>query len=304
MSVWEPLFSSWSSSPGQAEQERCDNAIRVIMGAIDRDDILKSRSIKTFVQGSYRNRVNISKNSDVDIGVICNDVFIGDYPEGESRESFGINPGNYSFYEFKDDLERALINRFGAQSVSRGKKAFSVKSNSYRVDADVVPLLEHRQFWRRDSYRAGVCLFDEGTGRRIDNYPEKLFSYWPETPLHYENGVNKNGATGRSFKGVVRILKNLRARMEDAGSDQANIPSYLIECLVFNAPNSVFARPSWFDRTVATLSHLDHALLKTNLDAFFEVDRIKYLFHAAQPWSQKQAREFVKAAQARLQMRP
>ena len=51
----------------------------------------------------------------------------------------------------------------------------------------------------------------------------------------------KNDATGRRFKAVVRILKRLRNEMVDNGHKVAGpIPSYLIECLIWNVPNEGF----------------------------------------------------------------
>ena len=73
-------FNTWSSGPSKTEQERCENAIRGVKAAIASDGKLQSKSLKVFVQGSYRNNVNISQNSDVDVGVVCNDIFYAEYP--------------------------------------------------------------------------------------------------------------------------------------------------------------------------------------------------------------------------------
>ena len=55
------------------------------------------------------------------------------------------NRRGYSYADFKNDVEAALKSYFGAGSVTRGNKAFDVHANTYRVDADVVPCLEHRR---------------------------------------------------------------------------------------------------------------------------------------------------------------
>ena len=62
---------------------------------------------------------------------------------------------------------------------------------------------------------------------------------WPRQ--NYTTASTKNDATGRRFKAVVRILKRLRYEMVDNGHTVAEpIPSYLLECLVWNVPNEGF----------------------------------------------------------------
>ena len=102
----------------------------------------------------------------------------------------GISDAGYSFSQFKNDLEAALVDRFGRAVVKRGNKAFNIRENTYRVEADVVPLFEFRQYWESENYRAGVALVTD-QGRRIENYPQRLVEHWPSTPLHYENGNSK-----------------------------------------------------------------------------------------------------------------
>jgi len=40
-----------------------------------------------------------------------------------------------------------LVDRFGRAVVKRGNRAFNIRENTYRVEADVVPLFEFRQYW-------------------------------------------------------------------------------------------------------------------------------------------------------------
>ncbi|SDX06954.1 hypothetical protein [Nitrosomonas communis] len=78
---WESVFSTWGQSPSATEQQRAENAERQIREAIRASDKLKNRNIRVFTQGSYRNRVNVRKDSDVDIGVLCFDTYFPDYPD-------------------------------------------------------------------------------------------------------------------------------------------------------------------------------------------------------------------------------
>jgi predicted nucleotidyltransferase len=60
-------------------QTKCDNAVRAVRKAIDCSDKLNIRSIEVFAQGSYANRTNVRKDSDIDICVLCIDTFFPDY---------------------------------------------------------------------------------------------------------------------------------------------------------------------------------------------------------------------------------
>ena len=201
----EEIFSTWAQPPAQTEEQRSENAIRSIRNAISYSSRLKERRLKVFTQGSYRNRVNVRKDSDVEVGVMLYEYFLWQVPEGKTPADFGINIVDYSFSQFKDDLEDALVAHFGRAAVKRGNKAFNIRENTYHVEADVVPLFEFRQYWEQGDYRAGVSLLTDKEGRKIENYPERLVDYWPQTPLHYENGNSKNTATTRRYRGLVRI---------------------------------------------------------------------------------------------------
>lgn len=294
---WETAFTNWAQPPSDSEQERCDNAIRAVRNAIDKSDKLKSYRIKVFVQGSYRNRVNVRKDSDVDVGVMLYDGFLAQYPTGKGDANYGNVPMAYTFSAFKNDLHVALADYFGRDKVTRGNKAFDVHANTYRVDADVVPLFEFRHYLDNGKYLAGVALVPD-TGRRIENYPERLLDSWPEIPLHYENGVTKNDNTSRRFKGLVRILKSLCNEMKDKGHAEAKgVPSYLLECLAWNVPDVVFAELNWSKRVQGALLHLwGNTRNAEACSSWCEVDNVKYLFRASQPWTREQAYAFINAA--------
>lgn len=295
---WANSFSSWAEPPSETEQQRCERVIRAIRTAVARSSKLEARKILVFTQGSFRNRVNVRQESDVDVGVMLYDYFLAQYPEGKKDSDFGNSSANYPFSQFKNELEEALVEYFGRAAVKRGNKAFDIKATASQVEADVAPLFEFRQYWDSGGYRAGVALLPDNSSRRIENYPERLVDYWPPTPLHYENGVAKNDETDRRFKGMVRILKKLRIELEDAGNAAAAaVPGYLLECLVWNSPNWCFDRNTWEDRVQSVLRFLWQNTKEATLcDKWCEVDNIKYLFHVLQPWTREKAHAFINAA--------
>ena len=274
---WEATFKNWAQPPGKTEQAKCNNAVQVIRNAIDKSPNLNQRSTTVFPQGSYRNRTNVRTESDVDICVLCTDTFFYKLPDGVEPDDFGIIPSSYSYFDYKNDVEDALVTYLGWEAVTRGNKAFDVHENTYRVDADVVACFEYRRYRRNGNYTKGVA-FNTDQKRRIVNWPEQ----------NYENGVTKNNATGRRFKALVRILKQLRNEMADT------TPSYLIESLVWNVHNIGFGNETYTADVRYALAHLwDNTRSFDNCKEWGEINELKYLFRDSQPWTREQANTFL-----------
>jgi hypothetical protein len=288
---WESVFTTWSQGPSKTEQERADNAERQIRKAIQASPKLQNRDIKVFTQGSYRNRVNVRKDSDVDIGVVCFDAFFPDYPDdnvkAELNKSF--SDGIYTYAVFKNEVEEALVARFGREAVSRGSKSFDIKENTYRVESDVAAFFEHRRYTSISHYLSGVEMIpDDYSPPRVRNWPEQ----------HYENGVSNNSVTSRRYKRVVRILKTLSNEMASNEIKSAkDTPSFLIECLVFNASNTCFEYSSYKPMVRAVLAELfNNTIDDEKCSEWGEVSELKYLFKGSQPWTRQGAHQFLSDA--------
>lgn len=288
---WEAAFTAWSTGPSQTEKQRAENAERQIREAINASAKLNRRDIRVFTQGSYRNRVNVRRDSDVDVGVICFDTYFAEYPDDNTKMLLekSASSATYTYATFKNELEEALVARFGRPAVTRGSKALDIKANSYRVEADVAAFFEHRRYTSSTSYISGVEMIpDDSKPPRIRNWPEQ----------HYENGVNKNDASQRRFKRVVRIMKSLSNEMAEKGIESAEkAPSFLIECLVWNTPNEHLMTSSYFSTMRATLAHLfNQTLNDDSCSEWGEVSELKYLFRGSQPWTRASAHQFLSDA--------
>lgn len=276
--TWNDCFATWAQAPSQTESGRIDNAITAIKKALAAD--VKMASVtKVFVQGSYRNRVNVRQDSDVDIGVLyTGNLFGTEYPPGKADADFNVISVEYGYSDFKNDIGKALISYFGTEHVTRGDKAFDIHENTYRVDADVVPLMVHRRYFTDGTYICGTELRPD-SGGRIINWPERLYDTheWPHQ--HYENGNSKNTNTQRAYRGVVRIVKKLRNIMDEKGIAEAKpIKGFNVECLVWNAPNSCFMHTTWYEDVSAVLNHLSCYLSNMVLcGEWGEVSELKYL---------------------------
>ena len=286
---WESTFSNWAQGPSKTEQEKAENAERQIYQAISNCKQLQHRDIRVFTQGSYRNRVNVRRDSDVDIGVLCFDSYFSTFPDENVKALVKRyqEPAAYTYARFKDELHQALVDRFGTTDVTRGDKAFEIDENTYRVNADVTAFFEHRRYYDKTHYHSGVQLLTD-KGRSIINWPEQ----------HYRNGVDKNSATARRFKRLVRILKTLRNEMADNGVRAADpIPSFLVECLVWNAPEYVFNCANYRTMVRTVLAELfNNTLNDHQCGEWGEVSELKYLFRSVQPWTRQQAHDFLGAA--------
>jgi hypothetical protein len=289
MRDWESQFREWAKPPGTTEEQRIANAEKGIKDALKASDALKNRDIRVFTQGSYRNNTNVRKDSDVDIAAVCYDVFYPDYPEGTTKETFGNIDGDYAYGTFKNEVEQALVARFGHSAVERGNKAFDVHENTYRVEADVAPFFEHRRYHVGGDYLSGVELRpDSGQPVKVINWPQQ----------HYDNGVSKNMATGKRYKSMVRILKCLRKEMADNGCHEAEpIPGFLLECLIWNVPNDYFGHATYKADVRACLAFLfNNTKSDDTCSEWGEVSELKYLFRPSQKWTRQQANSFLSKA--------
>ena len=137
------------------------------------------------------------------------------------------------------------------------------------------------------AHAEGTAFVPDG-GWRIVNWPDQ----------NYDNGVSKNTATGGRFKDVVRILKRLRYKMNDEKiAAAAPIPSFLIECLVWNAPNAAFGHDTYTSDVREVLANLFNDTIKLETcEEWGEINELKYLFKGTHAWTLDQAHAFISAA--------
>jgi hypothetical protein len=181
-----------------------------------------------------------------------------------------------------------LTAKFPGQVDSSGSTAFRIHSSSARVDADVVPCFDYRYYLSGGRNRDGAKVF-KTTGGSLVNYPEQQKT----------NGIAKNKRTNLRFKQSVRIMKRLENAMVEAGAHR-EVPSYFVECLVYNVPDSILTRSTWTDTVKGIISHVFHELEGAEPDEegdrWLEVNNCKFLFAPGQNWSRQDARALMRAA--------
>ena len=144
---WDETLSTWAKPPSDTEQTKADNAERIVREALADDPTLTQYNIRVFGQGSYKANTNVRLDSDVDLCVLCDNIFFYDLTLSNMTEDMvpGDSP-SLTYPDFRKMVEAALVRRFGHGSVTRGNKAFDIHANTYRLDADVVAAFELRRF--------------------------------------------------------------------------------------------------------------------------------------------------------------
>ena len=289
MKYTESTLSSWTSPLSQSEEERVENTIRMIKSAVLLYDKLSDCKTEIFAQGSYANNTNVRQNSDVDICVMMTSTFFCNYVDGMTGADYGYLDGSIEYEDYKSYIVEALRAKFGYGTVSIGNKCVNIKANSYHVNADVVPAFQYRDYKAINSvdatrYIEGIKYIAED-GAVVINYPKE----------HISNGKQKNINTNYEYKKLVRIMKHIRNNMVDEGKiDGDKITSFLVECLVWNVPNSIITRNNtWLATVQDTIAYLWDSIKDEKHKEWGEVSERLYLFHSKRKWTEAETRDFL-----------
>lgn len=287
MTVLEDKLAGWTGPSSTTEQDKQDRTERMIREAINEHEPFQDMARKVYAKGSYANNTNVRADSDVDIAVQCEaatyweEVTPGAHPSSSSYE------GEWTPTRLRSELVLALKAKFGSAVDTSGTTAIQVHSTSARVEADVVPCFDYRYYFSETSFRDGAKVF-KTDGTSLVNYSNQQLT----------NGRNKNTRTDQAFKKTVRILKRLENEMAAAGYHR-EVPSYFVECLTYNCPDTLFAASTWTATTAGVLAHiyasLEGAEPTEESDRWEEVNGIKFLFHGSQKWTRQDGREFAYA---------
>lgn len=269
----DDLIIGWTKPASDSEEHRCDSTISSIQNCINSFDfgVLKKPHIQ--LRGSYLNNTNVKHDSDVDMYALFSNYFYH-YNVTGIVPATNVGP---TYRQLKSILATCLINKFGNDSVTIGNKSIKIKSNSYRVDADVVPVV-NLTFYGNPNM--GVSFYSENN-KFIMNFPKQ----------DYDNGCAKNTATNHQYKYYVRVFKRFRNMFTNQGIIRYKIPSYVIESLLYNIPNVLFLNntPS---RVVLRIVEY----LKVTIDSsiFYEVNGIKQMFNPQEYHEQQTSRTEIK----------
>jgi hypothetical protein len=260
----------------------------MIKDAIASHATFKDLSYSVYAKGSYANNTNVRSDSDVDIAVECQQVLY--YEDKDPGQDHSGKPyvGEWTPEYFREQVEVAVRAKFARAVDTSGSTAIQVNSNTSRVDADVVPSFTLREYFANGVVREGTRVFKKD-GTFTNNYAKRQLT----------KGTAKNNRTNYRYKKTVRILKRLENAMVSAGKTD-ELPSYLLECLIYQCPDSNFMASTWTATMRACLADIFNYTLKAERsqepDRWLEVNEAKYLFHSSQKWTRSQVHTFAAAA--------
>lgn len=286
MSSLEDKLAGWTGPSSATEQEKQERTERMIREAVNAHEPFQTLSRKVYAKGSYANNTNVRSDSDVDIAVECENVIYFESHEPGVAPASTPYKGEWTPEKLRRELIAALQTKFGSAVDASGTTAIQVHSTSARVEADVVPCFEYHYYFSETSYREGAKIF-RTNGSTLVNY----------SALQLKSGREKNNRTNQVYKKTVRILKRLENAMVSDGS-HVEVPSFLVECLVYNCSDEVFRRATWTDVVTAVLVQIfeyTNAAEPDDDGRWVEVNEAKYLFSGAQKWTRQQARDFAVA---------
>src|SRR3989338_340465 len=111
--ISENQLEVWASAPSEREEVKCQTAVSQIKGCVER---AYGQQVTIFLQGSYKNRTNVKRDSDVDIVVRFNDAYFANTSllneaEKQKYEQTRI-PASVTFSDFKSNIYRILVAEF------------------------------------------------------------------------------------------------------------------------------------------------------------------------------------------------
>ncbi len=232
MAIPESQLSRWSDHGAQDTAKRTHEAIKRVL---DAHRWPQGMTYDFYLQGSYRNDTNIRGDSDVDVVLEMTSAFNHDTSSLSQFEQQALassfQPATYDWNDFRREVLKALEGGFGKDIVAQGNKSIKLKADPPRLAADVVVCMGYRRYHTSYSYAEGITFYALHDKRWVVNYPKE----------HYKNGAAKSSRTGDRFKRTVRMFKNARNHLESTGRISADLaPSYFVECLIYNAPDSAF----------------------------------------------------------------
>lgn len=284
----EKQLSGWTGPSSDSEQEKQERTERMVREAINAHAPFAGCDLRVYAKGSYANNTNVRADSDVDIAVECANAIYWDEVDKGLHTPHSEYAGPWTPQKLRDELGSALAAKFKNEVDPSGSTALRVHSGSTRVDADVVPCFRFRYYVAAEECIAGTKIFKKDLSS-IVNYPAQQLA----------NGREKNRRTGYRYKKVVRILKRVGNLMDQAGMHEPP-PSYFIECLPYNCPDTVYSGSNWTETVRAVLIYLRTGLEgeePTNSEKrWLEVNECFYLFHPGQPWTRADGHAFSQAA--------
>ena len=281
MAIPEDRLKTWSNQGATVGSANTHHSIR---SALDKHTWPNGMNYNAYLQGSYPNHTNIRGNSDVDLVIESSSVFYSNLSEDE-KQQLGIGRGSYRYWDFRNEVLKALKSYYDASLVDdSGKKSIKIAASGNRLAADVVPCITYRHYQNLRVVAEGITFWtQESQSQQVINFPK----------IHLQNGSAKNQRTNNSYKPSIRMFKNAREQiLENNPALQGNYPSYFIECLLYNVPDSCFG--NGFFNTYCDVVNFLSSQNSQDLEQFWCQNEQQLLFgDLSTQWDITRAQDFV-----------
>jgi len=305
---WNERLSHWELPASQSEETMIERAAGMVRNSLSANSWLTGEKVLIQAQGSYHNNTNVRREADMDLRVI-HPTYKVDYDESVIQQNLadnllGLRETGRTLSDvcstMRSHVALSLGASFGWENLDiNGNKAMRVhKLPGSRADVDIVPSFRYLwvswpQGYSMPVQTEGVAILGKD-GTWTYNFPEQ----------HHTNGIAKRARTAHRFKKVVRSLKRIRDELVAMGSlDKKQVPSYLVECLVYAVEDPYFLVQSddRYDRIIRILGRMSQLINDAAwTQRATEINGIKFLFHPAQTWTVDSAKAFIVDAYSRL----
>ena len=229
MAIPEAQLETWSNQGATVSSADTHKSIR---NALEKHAWPNGMNYNAYLQGSYANYTNIRGNSDVDLVIESSSVSYSNLNEDEKRR-LGIGRGSYDYRAFRDEVLKALTSYYGANLVdASGQKSIKIAASGNRLAADAVPCITYKHYNNWSVVAEGITFWTQSSNQQVINFPK----------IHLQKGSAKNQRTKNRYKPSIRMFKNARERiLANNPVLQGSYPSYFVECLLYNVPDSCFS---------------------------------------------------------------
>ena len=274
MSIAESTLAGWSHHEAGTAFKQAHVPIRK---ALEAHKGLSQFKYEVFLQGSYKNDTNLGGDSDVDVVVRLSSKLKPSVVDltGERLQEDGSHRFVHGQWKsFRDEALKALRAKFGKAAKS-SRKTLKVPKGKISADADLVVTVSHRE---------GIGFYLPDERRWVVSFPQQ----------HHDRGLKKEKATNMRFKRTIRMFKAARNRLVEKGVlKKEDAPSYFIECLLYNVPDSFFT-----GQLATTYTGIIGWLKTVKLKEFkCQNGQVDLFGRGREQWTQERARAFVRALQ-------
>ncbi len=304
---WNDRLEHWERPASDSEEAMIERAASMARQVMSADPWFVTERVQIEPQGSYYNNTNVRKESDIDLRAVHPDIYI-QYEPGVhvsyAYQAFGYHDTGKTFIDSSARLRRQIAmqlgSRFGPHNIdASGRKAIRVNGipgSRATVDIALCFVLD------RIGWNSLASRYTQAKGIAILSTDGSWTFSFPDQ--HHANGIAKRARTKLRFKKIVRMAKRLRDELVQQGAIRAKeVPSFLIECLVFGVEDQAFLVESddRYDRLRRVMSRINAQLHDAAwCNSATDITELVSLFGNDKPWTASSARQFAHAALQRL----